>query len=93
MRLFLMRNFCHFSIYIQTEKKLNLKNPKTYNEKIQWLKVNDHNPEYTRIVDKYLFKEYIEERIGPGYTIPLLGYDIVWMKLTLTLTVYRIDLY
>ena len=67
--------FLHFFFLYSNKKRLNLKNPKTYSEKIQWLKVNDHNPEYARIVDKFLFKKYIEEKIGPGYTIPLLG---VW---------------
>lgn len=56
-------------------KRLNLKNPKTYNEKLQWLKLYDRKPEYTTMVDKYAVREYIKEKIGEEYLIPLLG---VW---------------
>jgi len=56
-------------------KTLNLENPKTFNEKLQWLKLYDRNPEYTRYVDKYLVREYISEKLGEEYLIPLLG---VW---------------
>ena len=59
------------------EKKLNLKNPQTFNEKLQWLKLYDRNPEYTRMVDKYEAKKYVAERIGEEYIIPTLG---VWDK-------------
>lgn len=66
--------------------ELNIVNPTTFNEKLQWLKVNDRNPEYTRMVDKHEFKLYVEEVLGKGYTIPTLGlYDTVdeieWDKL------------
>lgn len=54
-------------------KKLDLKNPKTYNEKIQWLKLYDRKPIYTKMVDKYAAKEYVEEIIGKQYIIPTLG--------------------
>lgn len=57
------------------DRKLNLKNPKTYNEKLQWLKLYDRKPEYTKIVDKYDVKAYVAEKIGPEYIIPTLG---VW---------------
>ena len=56
-------------------KPLNLKNPKTFNEKLQWLKLYDRKPEYTRMVDKYEAKQYVAERIGEEYIIPTLG---VW---------------
>ncbi|MBS6921380.1 MAG: glycosyl transferase [Anaerococcus vaginalis] len=54
---------------------LNLENPKSFNEKLQWLKLYDRNPLYTKLVDKYKVREYISEKIGEGYLIPLLG---VW---------------
>ena len=57
------------------KKKLNLKNPQTFNEKLQWLKLYDRNPEYTKMADKYAVRKYIEEKIGEEYLIPLLG---VW---------------
>lgn len=58
-------------------KRLNLKNPQTFNEKLQWLKLYDRKPEYTRMVDKYEAKQYVAERIGEEYVIPTLG---VWDK-------------
>lgn len=61
--------------FSKTLKKLDLDNPKTFNEKLQWLKLNDRNPLYTKLVDKYLVKEYIAEKIGEKYIIPTLG---VW---------------
>ncbi len=57
------------------KKKLNLENPVTYNEKIQWLKLYDHNPLYTTLVDKYEVKNYVANLIGEEYIIPTLG---VW---------------
>lgn len=56
-------------------KKLNLDNPKTFNEKLQWLKLYDRNPQYIEKVDKYRVRGYIKEVIGEEYLIPLLG---VW---------------
>ena len=56
-------------------KKLNLSNPRSFNEKIQWLKLYDRKPEYTQMVDKYEAKRYVADRIGNQYIIPTLG---VW---------------
>ena len=56
-------------------KELDLENPKTFNEKLQWLKLYDRKPEYTVMVDKYKVREYIKNTIGEEYLIPLLG---VW---------------
>lgn len=53
--------------------KLNLKNPRTFNEKLQWIKLYDHNPLYTTLVDKYKVKQYVIDRIGAEHVIPLLG--------------------
>jgi hypothetical protein len=44
--------------------KLNLKNPQTFNEKLQWLKLYDRKPEYTTMVDKYAVKKYVADKIG-----------------------------
>lgn len=60
------------SIY---KRKLDLDNPLTFNEKLQWLKLYDRNPNYTVMVDKYKAREYIAEKIGEQYLIPLIG---VW---------------
>lgn len=57
-------------------KELNLDNPNTFNEKIQWLKLYDRKPIYTIMVDKYEVKQYIADTIGKEYVIPTLGiYD------------------
>ena len=59
--------FCH--------KWLNLTNPQTFNEKLQWLKLYDRKPEYTTMVDKYAVKKFVADIIGAEYIIPTLG---VW---------------
>ena len=65
---------------------MNWKNPKTFNEKLQWLKLYNRNPEYTLIVDKFSAKDYVKSVIGEQYVIPTLGVwntvqDIEWDKL------------
>ena len=55
---------------------LNLDYPQTFNEKIQWLKLYDSTPIKTRLADKYLVRDWVKEKIGEKYLIPLLGvYD------------------
>lgn len=56
-------------------KSLDLDNPQTFNEKLQWLKLYNRKPEYTMMVDKYKVREYIAQTLGEEYLIPLLG---VW---------------
>jgi len=57
-------------------KKLDLDNPATFNEKIQWQKLYDFKPEYATLVDKYAVRDYIKQEIGEQYLVPLLGvYD------------------
>lgn len=58
-----------------TKEKLDLETPKTYNEKIQWLKLYDNTPLKTKLADKYLVREYVKDKIGERYLVPLLG---VW---------------
>lgn len=53
----------------------DLSNPKSFNEKLQWLKLHDHNPLYTKLVDKAAVKDYVAPIIGEEYIIPTLG---VW---------------
>lgn len=53
--------------------ELNLNNPRTFNEKLQWLKLYDRNPLYSVMVDKYAVKEYVANIIGEKYIIPTLG--------------------
>lgn len=58
-----------------TGQNLDLENPKTFNEKLQWLKLYDSTPLKTRLADKYLVRDWVKEKIGEEYLIPLLG---VW---------------
>ncbi|MBE5063450.1 glycosyl transferase [Lachnospiraceae bacterium DSM 108991] len=59
----------------KTGKRLNLDNPQTFNEKLQWLKLYDRKEIYTEMVDKYEVKKYVKEKIGSKYIIPTYG---VW---------------
>lgn len=73
-----------FRLY--TGHTLNLENPRTYNEKLNWQKIYDHNPLYTKMVDKYAAKEYVANIIGNQYIIPTIGCwekpeDINWDSL------------
>ena len=43
-------------------KELDLNNPVTFNEKLQWLKLNDRKPEYTEMVDKFMAKKYVAKK-------------------------------
>lgn len=63
--------------FLNFGKKLDLGNPKTFNEKLQWLKIHDRKPEYTTMVDKYAVKKYVADKIGEEYIIPTLG---VWER-------------
>ena len=59
--------------YEETGYFPDLKNPKSFNEKINWMKLNYYNPIEKNIIDKYEFKNYIKEKLGEGYTIPAIG--------------------
>lgn len=65
----------HISIiwYLRMPYPLNWKNPKTFNEKLNWLKLHDRKPVYTTFVDKYAVREHIKNVIGERYLIPLIG--------------------
>lgn len=63
--------------YLRMGKKLNLNHPKTFNEKLQWLKLYGRRPIDTTLSDKYAVKEYISKAIGEQYVIPLIG---IWEK-------------
>lgn len=60
-----------------TGEDLNLDATQTFNEKIQWLKLYDSTPLKTRLADKYLVRDWVKEKIGEEYLVPLLG---VWDK-------------
>lgn len=67
-------------------EKLNLTNPVTFNEKLQWLKLYDRNSSYTNLADKFSVRSYVKEKIGDKYLTDLLGTwehfeDIDFLKL------------
>lgn len=81
--LVLIAHFTRFvsndKLYLQIQffcyihKVLNIKFPKSYNEKMQWMKLYNRNPLYTKLVDKIEVKKYVDNILGPGHTFPLLG--------------------
>ena len=73
--LFPERLYLKIRYYLEMGKPLHLDNPKTMNEKLQWLKLYNRKPEYTQMVDKVLAKKYAAGLIGEKYIVPTLG---VW---------------
>lgn len=69
------KQYLRLLYFAHMDRKLNLETPKTFNEKIQWLKLNNRKEEQTMLVDKYAVKQYIANIIGEEYIIPTLG---VW---------------
>lgn len=76
-----LRQFIPSKMFLKVEFRrkmgysLNLKDPKTFNEKLQWLKLYNRRPEYTLMVDKYAVRSYVADVLGEQHLIPLLG---VW---------------
>lgn len=61
--------------HASTGDVIDFKNPVTFNQKLQWCKVYDRNPLKTKLADKYLVREWVRDKIGSQYLVPLLG---VW---------------
>ena len=73
--LFSDKLYLQLQFLFKMGRKLDLSNPKSFNEKIQWLKLYNRDPLYTTLVDKYAVKKWVAERVGEEYIIPTLG---VW---------------
>ena len=69
------KTFIKWEYFSGMRKFPNLENPQSFNEKLQWLKLNNIHPEYGKIVDKASAKEYVKNIIGEEFIIPTLG---VW---------------
>lgn len=69
--------FTKKKFFVRMGYELDLENPTTFNQKLQWLKLYDHNPQYTQMVDKLGAKEYVKGIIGEQYIIPTIG---VWER-------------
>lgn len=80
------RMFIKMKYRLALKKSCDLEHPKTFQEKLQWIKLNDRKPIYHQMVDKYEAKKFIAERVGEQYVIPTVGLwdrfeDIDWDKL------------
>jgi len=72
------KTFIKLLYHYVTGNELDLENPKTFTEKLQWLKINDKNPLYPTLVDKISAKKWVAEKIGGTYIIPTL---CVWDRI------------
>jgi len=77
MRLIPDRIYVALQYFSNFHRFPHLKHPESFNEKLLWLKLNDHQEVYSTLVDKYLVKDYVSKIIGEEYIIPTLG---VWSK-------------
>lgn len=85
-RLYSDEKFLQRLFKLRMQKELNLDNPQSFSEKLQWLKLYNRKPEYTQMVDKFEAKKYVANIIGEEYIIPTIGVwdrveDIDWEAL------------
>ncbi len=78
--------YLQYWYYKVMNRRLHLKHPKTFTEKMQWLKLYDRNPLYTKLADKLAVREYVEQKVGKEYLNPLIGVynrvdEIEWQSL------------
>lgn len=71
------KTYIKIAYWARMHKRLNLENPQTFSEKLQWMKLYDRNPLYTKLVDKYEVKPIVERIIGSEYIISTLG---IWER-------------
>lgn len=70
------KSYLYIVFYLKMGSRLHWKNLLTFNEKLQWLKLYDRNPDYTRLVDKAAVKDYVADKIGKEHVIETIGlYD------------------
>lgn len=69
--------FLSWMFRIKMGYRINWENPVTFDEKVNWIKLYNRNPLYTKLVDKYAVKQYVSEKIGAEHVVPTLG---VWDK-------------
>lgn len=65
--------FVKIEYWLRTGRRLDLSNPETFNEKLQWLKLHDRNPDYTAMVDKLEVRKHVKETVGVKYLVTLIG--------------------
>lgn len=69
------KTYLKIKYFVKFRKKLDVDNPLTFNEKIQWLKLYDRKPQYTEMADKYKVKKIVSDLIGEEHIVPNYG---VW---------------
>lgn len=67
------KTFGEIQYYTIFGERLNLKNPQTLNQKLQWLKLYDRRSNYVTLADKYQVRNFVSDRIGEGYLVKLYG--------------------
>lgn len=65
--------YLKLSYWAMTGKTLDVKNPRTFNEKIAWIKLNDRKPVYRIMADKLLARDFVAEHVGGEWLVPLVG--------------------
>lgn len=80
------KHYLKLLYFAETGRRLNLKNPSSFNEKLQWMKLYNRKSDYSIYVDKYKVRKYISEIIGEEYLIPMIGVynsvdEIPWAEL------------
>ena len=73
LRILPDKQYVKLYFHLRLKRKLNLKNPRHLNDKLQWMKFNYRFPLQTIVSDKYLVRDYVEKKIGNEYLIPLYG--------------------
>ncbi|MGI6236598.1 MAG: ATP-grasp fold amidoligase family protein [Candidatus Excrementavichristensenella sp.] len=78
--------FLKIQYFLKLGRRLNLKHPRLYNEKAQWIKLYDRQPIYNIFVDKLAVRDYVKQQVGEQYLIPEIAryqrpWDIQWDKL------------
>lgn len=71
------KSYIKIQYWLKNKYWLNFDAPKTFNEKLNWLKLNDRNPQYSLLADKYEVKKIVADKIGAEYVVPCYG---VWDK-------------
>lgn len=69
------KTFLQIGFKIRYGRMIDFENPETFNEKLQWMKIYNRNPLYSKLVDKAEVKGWVTSKIGDQYVIPTLG---VW---------------
>ncbi|HFH7753232.1 TPA: hypothetical protein ACGM2B_001993, partial [Streptococcus agalactiae] len=73
LSLFPDRQYCTLTFLLKNGRLPDLKNPVYFNDKLLFLKLNNHNPVMKKVVDKYEVRAYIKEKLGEEYLAPLIG--------------------